>query len=162
MSTALTVYGLTIAATTLSTAGTLATGTGGTNATTDTALGVTPTTGYGQLYAKGNASAWPNLGSIGSPDGHGWFLESLSLTGQQILAGNWTPTFRMKISGTGTPTITGDLYSRAYVYNSGVYTLIGSMLMSAQSITTSTANYVFSPVSLGLTNFPTSSDILYC
>jgi len=159
MTTALITYGTNVAASTLSTASKLATATGGTNATVDNSLGITPS-GYGQLYSQGNASAWPNLGSIGSPDGHGWFLEAISLTGQQILAGNWTPTFRIKISGTGTPTVTADLYERAYIYNGGVYTLIGSMLLSAQSLTTTTTNYTFGATSLGLTKFGTS-DSLY-
>jgi hypothetical protein len=157
--TALTLYSTTTAAVTLTTCNTFATTTGGSTATKDTNCGNVPS-GYGQLYSQGNASAWPSLGSIGSPDGHGWFLESTSLVGQQILAGNWTPTVRMLITGTGAPTCTADMYVRAYKYNGGTYTLIGNMIKSAVTLNGTVTNYTFSATSLALTTFATG-DVLY-
>src|SRR5213080_1883437 len=106
--TALTVYGTTTASTTLSTANTMFSASGGATGGTNTCL-VGTATGYGELYAQGNGSAWAAAGSIGAPSGHGLLWDVTTLEGQQIVAGNWTPTLRLALS-TGTMTV--DAYVR--------------------------------------------------
>lgn len=157
--TALTVYSTTVASSTLSTANDFATTTGGTSATKDTKIGTS--TGWSELFAQGTTNAWSAAGSIGSPSGHGWLWDVTTLEGQQIVAGNWTPTVRLQIAGGGTPSITADIYIRAYVYNGGTYTQIGSsMTKTGQTLNSTTANYAFSATNQALQNFNTG-DKLY-
>ena|SRR5579875_1254207 len=158
MTTALTAYLTNAATTTLTTANQLATALNSGAATTKSTT-VGTSTGYGEVYAQGNASAWAAAGSIGNPSGNGFLWDATTLEGQQIIAGTWTPTLRFQLS-TGT-SITADCYCRAYKRSSGgVYTLIGSMLFSGKSITTSGNNVSFSGSSLGAVSFATG-DKLY-
>lgn len=156
--TALTVYGLTPASGTLSTAGTLGTASGGTSATKDTKI-LTGNTGYSELFALGTVNSWSGAGSIGSPSGNGWLFDVTTLEAQTISAGNWTPTVRLQATGT-TPSLTADIYVRAYKRSSGgVYTNIVTCLLSAQTIA-SAANHAFSASSASSMGFATG-DKLY-
>jgi hypothetical protein len=147
--TPLTVYGSDVAATTLTTAGLLATTTGGTTVGVHTTVG--KKNGYGQVYALGTTGVWAALGSIGAPDGNGWLLDSSVLALQQFVTGNWTPVLSLVSS---TAALTADIYVRAYAYDTSAhtYTAIGSMLMSGQTISAS-ATYTFSPTSLAAFTF---------
>ena len=153
MVTALTVYPVENAAsTTLSTADPLVAVTGGVLAGANT-CNTSNSTGYGELYSQGFATAWPSAGSIGSPSGHGWFFDGTTLDGQQIIAGNWTPTISLKVSAGSS---TADIYMRAYIYSSGTYTQIGSnMVLTAQTLTGLTGTYSFAATSLPVANFTT-------
>ena len=156
MATALTTYGTTTAATTIPSANTLVTITGGATTNKNTLIGTS--TGYGQVASHGSGSAWPSLGSIGAANGKGLLLDSTLLLNQLIVAGNWTPTIRLNVSDVS---IIADLYIRTFVVNSGIYTQIGSsMVLSAQTITTSVTNYAFSATSLPSQTFRTN-DLLY-
>src|SRR6266700_4890886 len=109
--TALTVLENSFAASsTLSTANQLVTGTGGTTGSAITVL-VGTATGWGEIYAQGNAGAWAAAGSMGTPTGHGWFLDATTLDGQTIAAGVWSSLMKMKASATGiTVTISLNVY----------------------------------------------------
>lgn len=164
MVTALTVYPVEGAAsTTLATANPLVAVTGGTLAGLNTVL-TSNSLNFGQLYSQGNAGAWlAHSGAITdaacNPDGHGWFLDANTLDGQQIVAGNWTPTISLKVS---VGSSTADIYVRAFVYNSGSYTIIGSaMLLAAQTITGATGTYSFAATSLPVANFTATGKRLY-
>jgi len=144
MTTPLTVYGNNAASGTLSTANQLESSSAGTtSASVNTLIGTV--IGYGEIYAQGNAGTWPGLGLIGNPSGNGFLFDVATLEGQQIIAGNWTPALRTALS---TGTATADMYVRAYKYNSGTYTLIGSMLKSSCALTTTITTYTFSATSL--------------
>lgn len=157
--TSLSLYANTIAATSLATAGLFVDGTGGTggsNSTKNTLCGTA--SGYGEIYAQGNASAWPSLGSIpGTPSGHGFLYDQNTLEGFQIPSGNWGGTQRIGVSASS---VMGDLYVRAYIYNitSHVYTLIGTIPKA--SITPSGSNIALTSTILPLANFSTG-DRLY-
>ena len=150
--TALTVYGCLSAATTLTTANLLVSVTGG--GSTANNNNCNQSTGYSEIYSQGG-NPWQALGSIGSPTGHGWLLDVTTLEGQQISAGNWTPSLRGQIQG-GTGTVVADMYVRAYKRSSsGTYTQIGSnMVLASQTLQNATSNnYVFSATSQPVVNF---------
>lgn len=161
MTTALTLYYCRAASTTLSTAGALASTTGGTLGNNAITLG--SNTGYGELYAL-TAETFPNGGTgIGNPSGNGFLWDVATLEGQQILAGNWTVTLRLQLSGAGvTGTLTMDLYARAFRRSAaGAYTQIGStMSKTGNTITTTVGSFTFSAFSLPLATF-SGGDKLY-
>src|SRR6266487_3104628 len=135
MATPLTVYTLTTNSTSIATAKTLATALGGATAgTATTQLGTA--TGYGEVYSQNHAAAWPSLSGVAAPDGGGYILDSPLLEGQTILAGTWTPTFRVLL---GAGTATADLIVVLYKYNINTltYTLIGTCTLAGQALTTS-------------------------
>ena len=114
---ALTVYLSSVAnSSVLTTSGALPTTTGGAIVGTGSKIGTA--TGYGQIYALGNSGTWPALGSIGSPDGNGWLLNSTTLEGQTISAGTWTPTTRIRFSS-GTGTVDVNEYQPVEIYSFG-------------------------------------------
>lgn len=142
MTTALSVFFTNTTGTTLSTTYQLSAthGVDNTNVTQNyTQLGTA--TGWGEGYAQGTANAWASAGSILSPSGNGFMLESstLNLAGQTITAGSWSGTLRLSIGhtdGTLGGTITADIHMRAYKYSSGTYTLIIDMSATGQTIPT--------------------------
>lgn len=161
--TALTCYGTVTVSTTLATASTLATVTGGTATTKGTRCGSGAQLNWGELVSQGTTTAWAGAGSIGSPSGKGWLLDATTLEGQTIAAGNWTPTLSLRYFGTATGFITNcDMHVRAYKRSSGgVYTQIGSdMILTGQTLGTSTTVYTFGATSLAQMAFATG-DKLY-
>ncbi len=157
MATALTVAVNDTASTTLTTANTLATTIATSTQAHPTVL-VSTATGYGEVYAQGNAAAWAAAGSATAPSGHGWLLDSTLLEGQEILLGNWTPTLKLRVSS---GTLVADIYARAYVYHSGgTYTLIGTVAYLGQTISTTTGTLTGTATSFAATTFATG-DKLY-
>lgn len=156
--TALSVYGLTSTSTTLATASNfVSANVGGANATNTTKIGTS--TGYGEIFSLGTTNAWGAAGSIGSASGHGSLWDVTTLEGQQLISGNWTASIKCN---TSVGSITADIYVRAFLYNGGSYTQIGSnFLLSAQTINTTYTIYTFSSVSQPAQNFHTG-DKLYC
>lgn len=156
MVTALTVYPTNVATTTLSTAAGMVIVTGGAEGGNPNTIGTS--TGYGECLILSGQSSWPALGSIGSPSGKGLLWDVTTLEGQQIVAGNWTPTMRFKVS---VGSIVATILVRAYKYNGGTYTQIGSnMSLAAQTITTTATGFAFSATSQPVMNFGTG-DKLY-
>lgn len=115
-------------------------------------------TGWGEIFSQGSTAAWPALGAIGAPSGHGWLLDDTSLEFQQIVAGNWQWIEKARVS-TGTATI--DLVVRYYKYNAGVYTLIGSITLASQAFTTTQTVYTSASTALALMNFGATGDKIY-
>lgn len=154
--TSLSLFGTNTAATTVTTANTLVTGTGATATTVGTRCGSASQTGYGELHAQTFSSNWPASGSIGAASGNGWLLDATTLEGQTIAAGNWTPTLNLRYFAASTGAVaTADIHVRAFKRSSGgIYTQIGSdMVLSGQSIGTSTAQFTFAASSLPLQAF---------
>lgn len=123
MTTALTVYGTNVAATTLTTAGKLVTAAGGTLSSCSSKIGTA--LNFGQLYALSNANPWPSLGSIPNPAGvaGGFLLDASTLDGQTIAAGTWTPEIRVRLSNA---TANVDFFIPIWKYdkNSGVFSFL--------------------------------------
>jgi hypothetical protein len=155
--TALTVYPSNVADGTLTTAGGAGSATGGTASSSSSKIGTS--TGYGELWALSNASAWAAAGSIGGPDGNGWIWDVATLVGQTLATGNWTPTIRVR---TSSGTANADFYIVLYKYNtvSHVYTSIGTCSATGNALTTGFLNLTFSPTSLGAMAFSTN-EVLY-
>src|SRR6266568_4761314 len=154
--TALTVLENSFAASsTLSTANQLVTGTGGTSGSAITIL-VGTATGWGEIWSQGNTGAWAAAGSMGTPTGRGWFLDASTLDGQTIAAGVWSSLMKMKASATG---ITVSISLNAYIYNTGVYTLIGSMTKSGYAMPSVATEPTLSTPSLSAANFPAGSKL---
>lgn len=154
--TPLSVYGSTIASTTLTTAGTLATATGGTATNASTKVGTTVNQ-YVELVGLGTTTITA-FSSIQSPTGKGWLLDATTLEGQQIIAGTWTPACKLNTAGN---TLTADIYIRAYKRSSaGVYTLIGSWIASASALTSTATVFNPTPASESAMSFATG-DKLY-
>ena len=138
MATSLTLYGTNGVSSTLATAGLLVNITGASgNSLPTTKVGTA--TGYGNIPSQGTSTAWPALGSLGSPSGDGWLFDT-DLTGQQIQAGTWTATIQSDVS---IGSLTADLYVRAFKLASDLttYTSIGNMTLAGQSLTTSLTSY---------------------
>src|SRR5579859_5938985 len=96
-------------------------------------------TGWGEIFAQGSIATWPALGAIGSPSGNGWLFDVTTLEAQTIIAGNWQWTEKSRITA-GTATV--DMVVRFYKRSSGgVYTLIVSITLGAQSFTSTTTVY---------------------
>jgi len=141
--TALTLYLTNTAASSVASANGLITPAASSNASNTTMIGTS--TGYGEVISQGSGAAWPNAGGIGAASGHGWIYDTTALEGQQIVAGNWTPTLQCSVSS---GSIAADLILNVSVYRAGVYTSIGSMSLIAQGFTTSNTTYTFAATSL--------------
>nr|MBA2677072.1 hypothetical protein [Ktedonobacteraceae bacterium] len=158
MTTALTVYAVDLAATTITTPASFIT-TGGGSGLTQVATKCGTSTGWGEIYGLGTVNAWPALGSIGSPSGNGWLFDVTTLEGQPIVAGNWSATWTMSASGASS--ITATLTLRFYKRSSGGYTSIGSITTSGAVLATgSGASVSFANTSLSSMSFATG-DKLY-
>ncbi len=156
MATALTVAPNSFAASsTLSTANQLVTTSGG---TTGSALTIKcgASTGWGELQGQSDANSWEALGAMGTPTGLGWFLDASTLDGKVILAGSWSAIWKMKASATGP---VGDISVNAYVYNSGVYTFIGSLVKTGYTFTTTATDIGLTAASFPAAYFPTGSHL---
>lgn len=151
MVTALTLYPNQTVTSILANADQLLTAPGGPTTNKNTTFGSGSNPGFGQIASRGSSS-WQGGGSIGSPNGRGFLLDSSLLDAMQIIAGNWTSTLKL---GVEAGSIVADLYVRAYLYNSGIYTQIGaSMTLLAQTISSTTgAEYAFAGTSLPLQSF---------
>lgn len=151
---ALTLYGSSVAASTLPSAGLLSTTTNlGSDGIVTTKI--SNATGYGEIAALGTNAAWASLaGPITSiaPTGLGWLLDSALLHRQTLVSGLWTPAISARIT---LLSATADLYLRAFAYNTAArtYTSIGILLLSAQSLTTSKAVYTWAGTSLAAFTF---------
>lgn len=155
MVTVLSVYSTNTAATTISTANKLMTGTGaGTTNVFSSKCGTS--TGYSEVYAQGTTNNWSAAGSLGSPSGNGFLLDSTLLEGQQIVSGTWTPRFRGRVSN-GTAVV--DVYVRAYRYDGSTYTAIGTMTITNITLTTTSTNFDGGGNSLSAAVFPTGSKL---
>ena len=91
-------------------------------------------TGFGEMYAQGNAGAWPALTAAPAPSGNGYIFDLTTLEGQRFVNGLWRPALTLKTSSN---TVTADVYVRAYKWSPvGTYTLIGACVAPATVITT--------------------------
>ena len=153
MVTALTVFGTKPTTTTLTTAGSLATASGGTVANPATA--VSNTAGYYEILSQSGTST--AQGSLPTPTGNGWLWDVTTLEGQDLIAGNYTAETRLQtLSGSATLTIIWRLYK----YNGGTYTAIGTITLSSQSVTTTTTSFTSAATALAKMSFGTG-DKLY-
>lgn len=156
MTTPLVLYATTTVSSVLATANKLAAvaGSGSTNNNATTLCGNT-STGYGQMAAAANAGGWGNAGAgygaIQAPNGAGFYLEAatLLLAGQQFVLGNWTARIRAKAS---VGTLSADLYLPVYKFNSVTlaYTLLFTVSLAGQTITTAATNFTFAATSEAL------------
>lgn len=158
MTIALSVYTTNTNDALLTTARILATATGAASTTPINTLCGT-SSGFSELFSQGTGAAWSAAGAIGSPSGNGFLLDSTVLEAQQIIAGNWTPMIRAKVS---VGTVVANLYMRAFVRHSGgTYTQIGStMSLNTLTITTTAQNFTFAATSQPAQNF-SAGDKLY-
>lgn len=150
--TPLSVYGTSVASTTLPNAGQLAKQTGGTDSGISTKLGTA--TGWGEVTALGTSAAWASAGSSGAiaPTGKGWLLDSNVLHGQTLQAGNFTFALTSRVT-LGTATATMLLRVWAYDTSLGTYTAIGSMTLAGQSLTATKTTYTFAPTAFSAFTF---------
>lgn len=158
MTTSLSLYGTNTTATTVTTAGLLVSVTGaGGNGQATTKCGTS--TGYSEILSQGTANAWAAAASIGAPGANGWLFDVTTLELQTLLAGNFTPKTRAKIS---VGTATADMYVIVFKRNSaGVYTAIGTCSLLAQSLGTSILNYNFAGNALPATTFNVGDKLGY-
>jgi hypothetical protein len=153
--TALTFYAASAASSTLSTADKLYVihGVDNTNVTTSLTL-IDNSTGYVELYPQGNASNGV-VGSLpSSPSGHGFLWDVTTLEGQTIASGNWSGNIRLA-SQQG-QSFTADIYRRIWKRSSGgSYTLIVTLLLTAQSFTGTNTTYALPSNSASSSAFAT-------
>src|SRR6266568_243284 len=143
MTTALNLYGTNQVSATLAAADQLVTGTGGASTNKNTTIGntaVSPNGWYQVLSQGGTASFGSAIG--GTPTDStfkGYLLDSSILDSQQILGGNWTPTFKHRLTGTGGVSVVVDMNVRVWKRSSGgVYTQIGStFILTSKTVNTS-------------------------
>jgi hypothetical protein len=157
MTTSLTLYGNQTASSTLATADqAVSTNTGTTTSAPTTLIGTS--TGIGEIPANGSVAAWAGAGSLPAQSGKGWLYDTTSLEFQQFIAGNWQDLNRIKIS---VGTATADIIVRFSKYNAGVYTTLGTITLSAQSLTTTITQYTSAATAFGVFNFANAGDKLY-
>lgn len=151
----LTLYGSTTASSTLSTAATLVTSTGGTSTSKTTTAPNDSSQKYMEVLGLGGTGT--TVTSLPSPTGKGWLYDSTALEGF-TLSGTIAAILRMNDSS-GFASI--DLLINAWKRSSGgTYTSIGSTILSAQSMSGTATNYSLSASSITSTAFSTG-DKLY-
>jgi len=155
--TSVTLYGIGAASGTLATAGKFATGTGGTGSTQNTKIN--NSTGWGELYALGNAGSWSGAGSEPAPSGNGWLWDVTTLEGQTLTA--TTLTFKLAVTGSSGVFCTAVFHFRLYKRSSGgVYTQIIDAASASTDIHNTTTNNVTASGTATQTAFSTG-DKLY-
>lgn len=140
--TALTLGGLSLPAGVLPSADQLTSVVSGTGGNVASTL-VGTTVGYGPVYSQGNTGAWPGLLAPSSPGGHGVIWDSVTLEQQQIVGGAWSISSLLSVSS---GTLVADLVSRVYLYSAGVYVLVGTVTLPAQTLTTTPTVYTLAGV----------------
>lgn len=153
----LSLYGLnTASVSTLTTAATLASATGGTGTTVSTQI--LAGTGYYEMFGKG-ATGQSAVGSIPAPTGNGWIWDVTTLETNTLASGTYTIIATPSVgSGTITScTFTYRVYKRS---SGGVYTLIASVTGSTFTITTTPTAQSLTTSSVGSVGF-VSGDKLY-
>lgn len=82
---------------------------------------------WGEITAKGTASAWAAAGSIQLPTGKGFFFDVTTLDGMMLPAGAFYAEVRLSTAVANNPTaetVVADLFMRWYLWRSGVYNSI--------------------------------------
>lgn len=154
--TDLTLYGSSVASTTLATAAQLASVSGGTE-TFVTTTG--PSSGDGYAEIRGLAGSSPLNASISAPTGNGFLWDTPDLEGQTIAAGIWTASIGLADAAGSGPTLSFTV--RAFQRSSaGVYTLIGPMILGASTIFRTRTTYTLTSAVLSSMDFG-SGDKLY-
>lgn len=116
-------------------------------------------TGWVEVWSQGTTSN--NVGaSEPAADGHGFLWDVTTLGGQQIVAGNWTPTVKLAAS---TKSFVADIYVRAYKRSSsGTYTQIFRAVKSAQTINTTATVFTLTATSTpAAVNFNAGDKLYY-
>ncbi len=131
--------------------------TGTTTASSNTKIGMA--TGYGEIYAKGNTSAWPGYGSLQPPSGNGWLFDVTTLENQTIPAGNWQWAQKLRCTNVN---VVADIIVRAYKYNSisHTYTSIGTITLSSTTVGSTATPFTSALTSFSSVSFATG-DKLY-
>ena len=161
MSTALTAFFIVaVPSGTLATASAMGVAAGGANSSRSTTVGTS--TGYGELWSLGTATAWGAGGSAPAPSGNGFLLDATTLELQQFVAGNWTPTVRLQMA-TAAQSLTADIIVRWYRRSSGgVYNAISSQTLTAQNLTNTATTYALAAINPGQSATFVTGDKLYC
>lgn len=154
-STALTLYQTNTSATTLTNASQLTNSAPSSEVSTIT-VKVGKSTGWDTLPSKGATSNWAAGSSEPSQLGTGFLWDVTTLESQQILAGNWTPKVKIKLS---TGSVVADIHVRIAVYNGGSYTNIIDAVLTAQTINTTATTYSLPATAGALTNLNTGDKI---
>jgi hypothetical protein len=163
MATLLTVYYANAASATIGTANQLYHSSAGSPATAQPISIFGTQTQFIEIYSQGG-SGLTGVGSIGTPSGHGFFLDDTTLNGQDLIAGSWSAVIRLVAmqSGSQAGSFTADVIVRAFRYrpSTTTYTQIISMTLAAQTINAVLANYSLSG-SIGSATSMASGDKLY-
>lgn len=153
----LALYGLSTASvSTLTTAATFASGTGGAGTTVSSQL--LTGTGYYEMYGKG-VTGQAVQASIPAPTGNGWIWDVTTLETNTLASGTYTliATPSVASGSLASCTFTIRVYKRS---SGGVYTLIASGLTSTFTITTTPTAQSVTTSSVGSVGF-VSGDKLY-
>ncbi len=140
--TALTLYVGDTATTSISTAASLVTTSGGTATTHASAC--TGSTGYGEIVFLSTTSAWGAAGSAPAPDGQGALWDVTTLEGQTLTGGTFTFKYVLATVGTSS-SVAASIIARLYKWKSGpTYTSIGSVTLTGQTINTTLTSFTLS------------------
>ncbi|MDE2312266.1 MAG: DUF2341 domain-containing protein [Patescibacteria group bacterium] len=155
--TALTAYQTNTSATTLSNASQLSSSAPASEVSTIT-VKVGKSTGWDTLPSKGTTNNWAAGASEPSQLGTGFLWDVTTLEGQQIVAGNWTPKVKLKVSA---GSVVADIHVRASVYHSsnGTYTTIIDAVSTGKTINTTATVYTLPATAGALTDFTTGDKI---
>ncbi len=155
---ALTVYPTVTAATTIASANKLVNATGA--ALSPVSTFIDARTAWGEVRAQGTGpNYWQQLTAPGAPTGSGWLWDVTTLQNTQFNPGLWSASMQFQITNS-VGQITADILVRAYKVNSGIYTPIGILDLTGQTITTTTTTYAIPAAWLGMIPFG-SGDKLY-
>jgi hypothetical protein len=155
--TALTLYGSSIASTTLTTADQFATTTGGTETSKTTSVASAAGNGYLEVLSQGGSGTIYT--SIPAPTGRGWLFDVTTLEGQTLASGNWSGSVGLADTAGSGPLLS--IIAREYKRSSaGVYTSIGTLTLSGPTITTTRTTFSLPSTSFASMAFATG-DKLY-
>lgn len=117
------------------------------------------TTGWVMIYSQGQATGQTGAGSEIAPNGVSWMDDGTTLVNNHFVAGSWQFTLGFECTTSGT--FTADFHFRAYIYNSGSYTLICEATAASQTIISASYTLVNASVSASASNQFTTGTKLY-
>ena len=152
---ATTLYGSSVAATTITTACKMSSTTGGTETSKTTNAPNDSSQNYMEVLSQGGTGT--DSASQAAPSGKGWLWDVTTLEGQTIAAGNWSAVITLTDTA-GFTAVTFIL--RVYKYNSGTYTAIGTLTLTGQAMSGTKTSYSLPSSSFSAVSF-TTGDKLY-
>jgi hypothetical protein len=118
----------------------------------DTSIGTAM--GWGELFSQGTAGPWAAAASAPPPSGQGFLWNASTLEAQQLAAGNWAPTLKLRLSTPAPATVTADLHVRIFLrMSTGSYLSMVDVAMLGQTVDSTSRTFPLPPTGGPAVNF---------